>query len=296
MRMENFKSHFRFNKQERSGIFYLLFIIIALQIGFFILRSVTAESGDSSFWLDSRLQSEIDSLKVRSQQKDSVKIYPFNPNYITDYKGYTLGMSIDEIDRLHRFRKAGKFVNSVEGFQKVTGVSDSLLRAISPYFKFPDWVRKKERVQKGVTVSGIPEREYGANLGIRDLNEVTAQELQEVNGIGETLSARIVKFRNRLGGFLVNEQLYDVYGLKPEVVERTLERFQVLKKPVVEKININTASAKSLSKLVYIQKEVAESIVNYRNVNGNLVSFDELSKIENFPIEKIDRIKLYLAL
>ncbi|MBU3027296.1 helix-hairpin-helix domain-containing protein [Zobellia galactanivorans] len=294
--MENFKSHFRFNKQERSGIFYLLFIIIALQIGFFILRSVTAESGDSSFWLDSRLQSEIDSLKVRSQQKDSVKIYPFNPNYITDYKGYTLGMSIDEIDRLHRFRKAGKFVNSVEGFQKVTGVSDSLLRAISPYFKFPDWVRKKERVQKGVTVSGIPEREYGANLGIRDLNEVTAQELQEVNGIGETLSARIVKFRNRLGGFLVNEQLYDVYGLKPEVVERTLERFQVLKKPVVEKININTASAKSLSKLVYIQKEVAESIVNYRNVNGNLVSFDELSKIENFPIEKIDRIKLYLAL
>ncbi|MDO6519307.1 ComEA family DNA-binding protein [Zobellia uliginosa] len=294
--MENFKSHFRFNKQERSGIFYLLFIIIALQIGFFVLRSVTAESGDSSFWLDSRLQSEIDSLKARSQQKDSVKIYPFNPNYITDYKGYTLGMSIDEIDRLHRFRKAGNFVNSVEGFQEVTGVSDSLLGAISPYFKFPDWVQKKERTQRGVAASDIPERNYGVNLAVRDLNEVTAQELQEIDGIGETLSARIVKFRNRLGGFLVNEQLYDVYGLKPEVVERTLGRFQVLKKPVVEKININTASAKSLSKLVYIQKGVAESIVNYRNDNGNLVSFDELSKIENFPIEKIDRIKLYLAL
>ncbi|WP_076456492.1 ComEA family DNA-binding protein [Zobellia uliginosa] len=294
--MENFKSHFRFNKQERSGIFYLLFIIIALQIGFFVLRNVTAERGDSSFWLDSRLQSEIDSLKARSQQKDSVKIYPFNPNYITDYKGYTLGMSIDEIDRLHRFRKAGKFVNSVEGFQEVTGVSDSLLRAISPYFKFPDWVQKKERTRRGVATSGIRERNYGVNLEVRDLNAVTAQELQEIDGIGETLSARIVKFRNRLGGFLVNEQLYDVYGLKPEVVERTLGRFQVLKKPVVEKININTASAKSLSKLVYIQKGVAESIVNYRNDNGNLVSFDELSKIENFPIEKIDRIKLYLAL
>ena len=76
----------------------------------------------------------------------------------------------------------------------------------------------------------------------------------------------------------------------------TLERFQVIKKPVIEKININTASVKSLSKLVYLQKHVSESIVNYRNVNGTILSFDELSKIEDFPIEKIDRIKLYLAL
>ena len=36
-------------------------------------------------------------------------IYPFNPNFISDYKGYKLGMSIQEIDRLHQYRAQNKY-------------------------------------------------------------------------------------------------------------------------------------------------------------------------------------------
>ncbi|MUH38159.1 helix-hairpin-helix domain-containing protein [Zobellia amurskyensis] len=298
--MKDFKSHFRFNKQERSGVFYLLFIIVTLQVAYFVLRSSNLQQTDNSFLEDGQLQAQIDSLKARAQRKDSVKIYPFNPNYITDYKGYALGLSVEEIDRLHVFRKQGKFANTVEDFQKVTLVSDSLLQIISPYFKFPEWTQKKTK-SKLPYKSSYKEIEQTSeqsksNYTIIDLNSVTAEQLQKVNGIGEKLSARIVKFRDRLGGFLVSEQLYDVYGLEPEVVERTLKQFQVIKKPVIQKININTASAKNLSKLVYLQKHVSESIVNYRSNNGIILSFDELSKIEDFPFEKIDRIKLYLTL
>ncbi|MBT2161813.1 ComEA family DNA-binding protein [Zobellia barbeyronii] len=298
--MKNFKSHFRFNKQERSGVFYLLFIIVILQVTYFVLRSSGAADLDNSFMGNEQLQTQIDSLKAREQLKDSVKIYPFNPNYITDYKGYTLGLSVEEIDRLHDFRKDGKFANSAEDFQKVTQVSDSLLQVISPYFKFPEWAQRKSKSTTSYKTSSTEQergvRKAESKYAVSDLNSATIEELQEISGIGEKLSARIVKFRDRLGGFLVNEQLYDVYGLEPEVVERTLKRFQVLKKPVIEKININTASAKNLSKLVYLQKDVSESIVNYRSDNRTILSFDELSKIENFPFEKIDRIKLYLTL
>ena len=73
------------------------------------------------------------------------KMYPFNPNYITDYKGEQLGMSLLEIDRLLAFRENNKFVNSKDEFQKVTKVSDSLLHKIAPYFKFPEWVVKKDK-------------------------------------------------------------------------------------------------------------------------------------------------------
>ncbi|MBT9190315.1 helix-hairpin-helix domain-containing protein [Zobellia russellii] len=291
--MKNFKSHFRFNKQERSGIFYLLFIIVALQVAYFVLRSIGPTASNNAFEENEQIQGQIDSLKAQEQLKDSVKIFPFNPNYITDYKGYVLGLSVEEIDRLLLFRKGGKFVNSVEDFQKVTKVSDSVLNLISPYFKFPEWTKNKNKPASSYTTKDIRKE---STLQISDLNSATTEELKKINGIGVKLSARIVKFRDRLGGFLVNEQLYDVYGLEPEVVERTLERFQVIKKPAIEKININTASVKSLSKLVYLQKHVSEGIVNYRNVNGTILSFDELSKIEDFPIEKIDRIKLYLAL
>ncbi len=87
-----------------------------------------------------KFQKEIDSLKMVEIENSKPKIYPFNPNYITDYKGYTLGMSVEEIDRLLEFRKQDKWINSAEQFQQVTQVSDSLLNAISPYFKFPEWV------------------------------------------------------------------------------------------------------------------------------------------------------------
>jgi len=128
------------------------------------------------------------------------------------------------------------------------------------------------------------------------LNTASAEDLKSIYGIGETLSNRIVKFRDRLGGFLVNEQLYDVYGLKPEVVEKTLLEFQVLDVPSINKININKASAAELSQLIYINKSLAFDIVVYRDTKGAYQSFKELSNIDKFPTEKLDRIALYLSL
>lgn len=295
----DFKPYFSLNKQEKSGVFFLLLIIVVLQVVFYLVK-YTSHTREPSLTIDRETQITLDSLKLASLQKDSTRFFPFNPNYISDYKGYALGMSPEQIDRLHAYRKGNSFVNSAEEFQEVTKVSDSLLKSISPYFKFPEWVKKNNLKKKGslaphpmATKNGVFNK--GKPADIKDLNSVTTEELKSIYGIGEKLSQRIVKFRNRLGGFLVNEQLYDVYGLEPDVVERALERYQVVKKPVIEKININTASAKKLSNLVYIQKNVANDIIDYRNAKGSINSIDELINIENFPIEKIDRIKLYLA-
>ena len=294
----DFKPYFSLNRQEKSGVFFLLLIIVVLQVILFLMKG---SSTKGNFSVDKEAQIEIDSLKKVAGRKSSTAIYPFNPNYITDYKGYTLGMSPEQIDRLLTYRKSNLFVNSAEEFQQVTKVSDSLLKSMSPYFKFPDWVNKNNLKEGSVpTPNSITAKrkvyDYGETTKIKDLNSVTVEELKSIYGIGEKLSQRIVKFRNRLGGFMVNEQLYDVYGLESEVVERTLLRFQVLKKPDFEKININTASAKKLMELVYIKRNVANGIIDYRNVNGSIVSFDELMNIENFPKDKIDRIKLYLTL
>ncbi len=289
----SFKSHFKFNKQERSGIFFLLLIIILLQVGLFVFKTYPEKSNSRYFGIDSIQQAQVDLLKQKALEEDAVKQYPFNPNFISDYKGYTLGMSLEEIDRLHHFRAGNTYVNSASEFQKVTLVSDSLLRRIAPYFKFPEWTKNRS----GTAVNTKSRSQNVVDKKpLQDLNSVTAEDLKSVNGIGDKLSARIIKFRNRLGGFLVDEQLYDVYGLEPEVVIRTLERFKVQKKPIIEKININTASVEELQKLIYLQKKAAFSIVNYRNINKNINSFEELSKIENFPSDKLDRIVLYLSL
>lgn len=307
--MNNLKSHFSFNKQERSGIFFLILIIVSLQVGYYLYGHFSKDAKQDAFVVDHELQTEIDALKQAALEKDSVKIYPFNPNFITDYKGYTLGMSTQEIDRLHTFRKENKFANSREEFQKVTQVSDSLLDVIAPYFKFPEWTKTSKRSAAGGAkykggmrfseIRSVNRSVAGAasqNVVVEDLNTATLAELRTISGIGEKLSVRIIKLRDRLGGFLVDEQLYDVYGLEPEVVIRTLKKFKVLEKPDIPKINVNTASAYEISALVYIQKHVAESIVDYRNANNGILSLDELENIEGFPSGKIDRIALYLSL
>ncbi|MEH6772130.1 helix-hairpin-helix domain-containing protein [Maribacter arcticus] len=292
--MKNLKSHFKFNKQERSGIFFLILFLIIIHVGYFVYDSYQINE-KYPLNINSDFEVRIDSLKNKLVKNDSIKIYPFNPNFISDFKGYTLGMSTDEIDKLHNFRKTNKFVNSAEQFQKVTSISDSLLQVISPYFKFPEWTTKQK--YKQVNLSSVKNVDAtSAIVTWEDLNTATADELRVINGVGEKLSARIIKFRNRLGGFLVDDQLFEVYYLDKEVAKRILKKFKVISKPNIVKININTATAYELSKLIYIQKEVAERIVNYRNLNGSIKSLNELLKIEEFPAERIDRINLYLSL
>jgi hypothetical protein len=117
------KSYFLFSREHRSGIFLLIVILIIFQILIFTVNFTTLfqkESADdftSSQWL--AIQHEIDSLKKATVEK-KYEIKPFNPNFITDYKGYILGISVEELNRLQAFRNQGKYVNSAKEFQQVT--------------------------------------------------------------------------------------------------------------------------------------------------------------------------------
>lgn len=267
-----------------------MILLAVLQLGYFGIKYHSFNSGTSLFVPDVENQKRFDSLVLVANTFKKISQKPFNPNYISDFKAYGLGMSPAEIDRLNRFRAQDRFVNSAEEFQMVTEVSDSLLDRISPLFKFPDWVKNTSRSR---TVKIRQENEWGKE--VRDLNLASADDLRQVHGIGEKLSARIVKFRNRLNGFLINEQLYDVYGLEPEVVKRTLQQFQVLSPPSIKKININTANVDEIAALIYLRYHVAENIVNYREQNGAFTSLEYLFNVPGFPVNKIDRIGLYLS-
>ncbi|WP_431136537.1 ComEA family DNA-binding protein [Psychroserpens mesophilus] len=291
--MKHIKSHFTFTKQQRSGIFMLLLLILILQCIYFFV-DFSSEEIDVNQNNLAIFQAEVDSLKLVRIDERKPKIYPFNPNFITDYKGYTLGMSTDEIDRLLTFRKQNKWINSVKDFQNVTKVSDSLLEEISPYFKFPDWVTNpKPKTQYAYSKGNTP-KTFDQK---QNLNTATAEQLKKVNGIGEKLSERIVAYRTKLGGnFIADVQLQDVYGLSPEVIERTLNEFTVKDAKPVKKLSLNTATIEELVTIQYIDYEIAHSIIEERTLREGFKSLDELNKVKDFPVKKIEIIKLYLTL
>lgn len=272
----------------------MVVIIIVLQVIYFFQDSFSEKKALEEE--DSQLvffQEKIDSLRLAASLEDTLKIFPFNPNFITDYRGYVLGMSIIEIDKLHSYRAGDNWVNSAEDFQKITGVNDSLLKQISPYFKFPDWIKNDKALVKQVSQKAMKGIAFSEK---QDLNSASVNDLIEVKGIGETLAGRIVNYRNKIGGFVNDLQLKDIYGLSFEVREEILSRFTVKNAPLIEKLNINSASVLQLSEIPYIGYELAREIVNYRLLHEKITSFEELANIKAFPSEKIDRIALYLAL
>jgi len=292
--MKKLKSHFWYTKNQRNGILLLLIIIIFLQLIFHFKNFDSQQLVDLSQPKITSYNKQLDSLKKKSSKKKKFKIYPFNPNYISDYKGYQLGMNVDEIDRLLAHREQKLYVNSAKEFQTITKISDSLLQKISPFFKFPEWVQKKNKNKKNqqryIPISRINVSE----ITTVDINKATLKDFTFIEGVDEYLSERIIKYRSKLQGFSFKEQLFEVWGLDELIANKILSTFSIKNKPIIKKVNINTASFKEVLSNPYIDYELCVQIFDYRDEVAELQSISEIKNIEGFPIKKYNRIVLYL--
>ena len=283
------KSFLSYSKSQRIGILLFFGIIILVQGIYFFYDFTAKETIDKekSKWL--ALQSTVDSLKLNNKNYKPT-IYPFNPNFITDFKGYKLGMSVEEIDRLLAYRAQNKFVNSAAEFQAVTKVSDSLLKAISPYFKFPDWVKNNKNNSQEFAKNDFSKP---GKIIVLDINQATKEDLMKVYGIGDKISDRILEQKEKYGAFVSMEQMDDIWGLSPEVLEKLKSSFSVKSVTNCKKININNASVKELTQFPFFRYQLAKDIVVFRTMKGD-IKIEDLTKIKGFPLEKIKIIALYL--
>ena len=271
------KRSFAFRSFRTQRVAFFLFLVL---IGFQIyLENTAPEEAIDILVFDAALQEQIDSAKLQKQQP---RIFPFNPNYISLSKGYQLGLSLEEIERLHRYRETGKFINSVTAFEQITQVTPSWLKQYSPYFKFPDWVTAE-----------VEKRKKPKAVEVKDLNTSTAADLTQVRGIGAVLSERIIKYRTRLQGFDELNQLYEVYGLDSLVVENVKRQFKIKTKPKRTKIPLAVVSLEALLKIPYLSKSEAKKIIGLRTRNQNL-TLKNLRSEPGFDSLKIERLALYL--
>ena len=290
--MEKIKSHFVFNRSQRNGILLLVFFTS----GYLVLNYYVDFSKESLLDINSKeviaIQKELDSLRTIEIESKKPKVFPFNPNFLSDFKGYVLGMSTEEIDRLLAFRKENKWINSVKDFKKVTKVSDSLLNKISPYFKFPDWI-SNSKPKKNYLKKGFKEKTFRQKV---DLNITTQEQLEKVNGIGKVNSKKIIDYRNKLGGFSDDIQIYQLYGLDYQVINKVLNEFTVKTPKEIVKMNFNSISASDIATIPGISFDLAKRIWEYRILNEQIESFSQLQNIEGLTKRKLQGIQLYLKI
>jgi len=295
--MNLLKSHFVFNRSQRSGILLLVSLItILISVNYFynFTKPVLIDVNSPQVIA---LQKEIDSLRLAEIEVRKPKRYPFNPNYITDFKAYTLGISPKEFDRLKYFRSKNQWINSVADFKRVTKVSDSVLAEISPLFKFPDWVTnpkpRSNSYEKKRNNNAFTELTFVQKI---DLNLATLDQLQEVSGVGEALSNRIIGYREKLGGFTADIQLFGVWGLPQNVVKRTLNEFTVKTPKIIKRININSASASDIATIPGVSFDLAKQIWEFVELRERIESVSELEKIQGLSEVKLQLIELYLSI
>lgn len=260
----------------RSGIFFFLLLLLLLVQLRFTLPEYLREPPLPDMVLDSLMQGFADSLTKAWPRQPAPR--RADPNRLDDYRGYVLGLGATQLDCLYAFRARGGTLFTMETFQQVAGLTDEEASRLEPLLYFP----KENRVPtKG-------------RVGC--LNTANEANLMEVRGIGPVLSRRIIKYRKYLGGFLHPSQLYDVYGLAPEVARRAMERFRVCHPPEIEKARLNSATAEVLARVPYFSREVAAEIVRYREANGPFLKLSQLDSVPGIASDKIGRIGLYLDL
>lgn len=272
------RSLFVLTKPQQGAVLVLVFILIFIQC----LRYISLVSKDNSIDLAATLSYEksLDSLLSLAESKSTI-VYPFNPNFISAFKAYTLGLSSEEYKRFKEFRSVGKWFNSSDAFQKVTQISDSLLDVVSPQFKFPEFAQKNKF--KSVEKTLIK----------KDINTADAKSLQIISGIGPKLSKRITSYRTLLKGFSTLDQCYEVYGLDSLVVQKIKQHFEIQTPAQIVKLNINQATLSELQQIPYLSLEEAKKIIAYRT-KKKTIDLSVLSELFLNSPNKTKRIKLYL--
>jgi DNA uptake protein ComE-like DNA-binding protein len=154
---------------------------------------------------------------------------------------------------------------------------------LAPHFRFPVFYAAKKNTKPKVSLRPAI-----------DINSATQEDLMTVRGIGQQLSKRILSYKKLLGGFSTTQQLYEVWGLDSLVVDKLKSQFVVADLPVIDKIPVNTATFKEVLSIVYLDYKTTKLIFSYKDSVGNIEKLQELKKIDGFPVEKYDRIALYL--
>ena len=121
------------------------------------------------------------------------------------------------------------------------------------------------------------------------LNTSDTTQLKKVPGIGSFYARKIVRYRERLGGYYDVSQLMEIEGFP----ENALAYFRISRNDI-QRMNVNKLSAAQLRSHPYINYMMAKAILDYRRLKGPLQSMQDLRLLPDFTPENIRRIEPYI--
>ncbi|MBS1581948.1 MAG: helix-hairpin-helix domain-containing protein [Bacteroidetes bacterium] len=280
---EELKDLFVLHRSERQGFTWLV-VLCLLAAGWATyeqwVRPDVLPDGPALEVAWQAMRAEEERGRAERAPRADVRLFAFDPNGLATSEWVKLGLSERQAEAVHRFEEHGGRFRTKRDLARMRVVDPALFAQWEPYIQLPDSLPKEGRIpyaersgsqwdKEGQRKDRSDRAEGYGRLALVEINTADTVRLVQLPGIGPAFARGIVKYRERLGGFLDLDQLDEVYVLrdKPEARER-LKRLFVLDTSAVRRHALNRFTADELGPHPYAGWKVAKALVAYRQQHG----------------------------
>lgn len=256
------------------------------------------------------------------------ELFPFDPNTASAEDFERLGLESWQARSIIHFREKGGIFSRPSDFARVYGITKRTYEVLLPFIQIADdykpaadfygkegygrsgrrytpyYNNREERYRRydqdnasseGKAKGKSEAKVYSYPHKLRanehiEINGADTTLLMKIPGIGSYYASRIVRYRERLGGFASAQQLEEIDGLPESAIA-----YIKIDNQQIRKMNLNKLTLNQLKKHPYLNFYQAKEICDYRRLKGPLHSIEDLKLLKDFPPDEIDRLKPYIC-
>lgn len=304
-----FKEYFSFSRKETYAAIVILFITaLFIALPYLFSKQKQKEKLDDKIaaLTNAKLQQK-DSSNLAAETEDNPNDYSnyatnfnsknnnskialnpfqFNPNTLDEAGFKKLGLADKLVKTIINYRnKGGKFYKP-DDFRKIWGLKQEDADVLVKYIILDNATNAAKTYNKNQPATPLQRQAI-------DINTATANDLKALPSLGN-MAYKIIKFRDKLGGFININQIKETYGMNDTLFQNILPFIKIISTNI-QKLNINTASDFELSQHPYISNEVGKAIAIYRKQHGNYASIDDVKKIVFIKQDVFNKFAPYIT-
>lgn len=294
-------AYFGFSRKEFNGLMVLIALILLVMLVPYVYRmfetSMPITEAEKQAVLKLALEAhgkpgikEGSNPHFKEKYKHKTELFMFDPNAIGQPDWERLGLSPKHASAILRYVKNGGRFKNKEDLQKMYTISKAMYDKLSPYVR----IASNLSVFSELRPKHFENHGYAKRASILvELNGADTTALDKIRGIGMAFANRIIKYRERIGGFYKKEQLMEVFGLDSLKYNEIKDQVEI-DVSGIKKINVNTAGFEDFKNHPYIRYKQVNALIQYRKQHGNYSNIADLNKVAVFSQETIDRLAAYL--
>ena len=259
----------------------------------------------------------------QGRDEDKLSLFPFDPNTADSATLLRLGLARWQVKNIYKYRARGGRYHRPEDFKRLYGMTPELWQRLAPfirigkqfrYYTEADFVaddarraahydslrarREAAAARRDSLAARYPHQEKFAELTIVDLNTADTTLLKHIPGIASVRARQIVRYRERLGGFVSPYQLAEIDGFPADELIEWFSADPAAHRldgtPVIHRLNVNTATVQQLGRHPYIGYTRARAIDDYRRNHGIIHNLADLRLLPDFSEDVLHRLEPYV--